>query len=131
MRILVADNHPSLRSALRFMIEQEPGYELDGEATNAAELRGLLGERGEPDIVLVDWRLPGLGGAPLVRLVRDERPEARLIVMGNWAEDRAAALAAGVDAFIGKGYPAEYVLELLRHLRVEEEKQSSRLSGSV
>jgi DNA-binding NarL/FixJ family response regulator len=111
MHILLADNQVEVRSALRFLLEQEPGMCVVGEA---AEAGALLAEEAviEPDLVLLDWELPGSQPADLLAALRIRR---RIIVvaLSGRPEARQAALNAGVDAFVSKGEPPERLLAAL------------------
>jgi DNA-binding NarL/FixJ family response regulator len=102
VRILIADSRPEVRAALRLLVETEPDLDCSGEAADAIELLRLAAVR-EPEVALVDWRLPGLPAHQLVRLLRCERPDVTVIAMSGRSEDRRAAQAAGVDMFIYKG----------------------------
>lgn len=60
MRVLIADDRPQVRSALRLLLKQEPDVTVVGEAEDAEQALELaIGER--PELVLLDWELPGLG----------------------------------------------------------------------
>ena len=110
MRILLADDEDKVRSALRLLLEQEPGLNV------VAEADGLLAEvqAAAPEVVLLEWKLPGLSAAILWKL-RSFCPGVGLVAMSGRSEARLAALNAGADAdaFVGKGEPPEGLLAAL------------------
>jgi DNA-binding NarL/FixJ family response regulator len=122
-RILIADDQPEVRSALRLLLEMEADkWTIVGEAQEAQNLIAFINE-GECDLVLVDWELPGLRvagpeGHRCGRLekVRNIQPGLFVVAMSGRGEARQEALEAGADAFISKGEPPEKLLETLNRL---------------
>lgn len=113
MRVLVADDHPQVRSALGLLLEHEPQVQVVGEATYAEDLIHQIRET-QPDLVLLDWELPGLPAIDLLRTIRTYRPGLLVIALSGRPEAHHSALLAGVDDFISKGNPPEQVLTILR-----------------
>ena len=109
MRVLLADDRTEVRSALRLLLEQEQGIEVVGEADGA---EGLLAQTKAtcPDLVLLDWELPGLHADGPLSTLRQVCPDLFVIALSGRPEARRAALAAGVDAFVSKGDPPERLL---------------------
>lgn len=112
MRLLLADDQIKVRSALRLLLEQEPDLQVVGEAADATELLLAVPEK-EPDVVLLDWELPGLPAAQLVRLLLYERPFLKIIAMSSRPEVERLALNAGVPAFLSKSESPEFVLLII------------------
>jgi len=113
MRVLLADDQSSVRSALRLLLEQEMGlHELD-EATDVSSLLSQV-ETSCPDLVLLDWELPGSRNTELLPSLRTKCPQLFVIVLSGHPEARQAALSAGADAFVGKGDPPKVLLATLR-----------------
>ena len=130
MRVLLADDQTKVRSALRLLLEQEPGLSVVGEADEA---EGLLTQvqRTQPDVVLLDWELPGLraadpstpstgsgasSGQRLLSALRSVGCPLRVIALSGHVEACEEALAAGADAFVSKGDPPERLLTTLRNV---------------
>jgi len=113
MKILVADDNPEVRSALRLLLEQEPVLAM---VTEAADTQALLRHFREncPMVVLLDWELPGLQGSDILLMVRSRCPEMKVIALSSKFEARQQALAARVDAFISKTESPEQILSTLR-----------------
>lgn len=94
------------------MVEQAPGWGLVGEASDSASLLGVL-TQAQPDVLLLDWELPGLPAAKLLALLRATYPPLRVIVFSGRLEAKQMALAAGADGFVSKGDPPECLLAAL------------------
>jgi DNA-binding NarL/FixJ family response regulator len=107
VHILLADDQAKVRSALRLLLEQQPGVQVTGEAANAAE---LLGQKACADLVLLDWELPGLAPDDTLLALR---PHLKIIALSGRPQARQAALEAGADAFVSKIDPPERLLAAL------------------
>lgn len=112
MRILLADDQEVVCRALRLLLEQVASYNIIGEVQNAGELMTAV-RRGSPDVVLLDWELPGLEAEGFLPLLNGEGARVWVIAMSSRPEAQAAARAAGVDACISKGKPADGVLDTI------------------
>jgi DNA-binding NarL/FixJ family response regulator len=113
MRILLADDQPRVRFALRALLDRQPGMEVVGEAMDG---EGLLAQAKEacPDLVLFDWGLTRLAGIDLVSALREVCPNIVAVVISGRLRARQAALAAGADAFVSKADPPERLLAAIR-----------------
>ena len=110
MRVLLADDQPQVRSALRLLLEQDPEMNVVGEAANAEELFVQV-QATRPDLLLLDWELPGLQPTnPLLPALRALCPRLSVIALSGRPEVYREALAAGADAFVSKGDPPERLL---------------------
>ena len=109
MRVLLADDQPNVRSALQLLLEQEMGLREVGEATDVSGLLSQV-ETNCPDLVLLDWELPGSKNIELLPSLRTKCPQLFVIVLSGHPEARQAALSAGADAFVGKGDSPECLL---------------------
>jgi two-component system response regulator DesR len=121
MRILLADDQAKVRSALRLLLRLQPGMDVVGET---AETEGLLGQVKEirPDLILLDWELPGPTSNGLLTAIRARCPRLKVIALSGRPEARRAALEAGADAFVSKGAPPERLLSALRAFSEELHK---------
>lgn len=123
-RILVADNDARVRSALQTLLRQEPGEVIVRES---ADVDGLAVQVKEfkPDLVLMDWELPGRPAAALLFALRGLGCSPKVIILSVRPEAEGPALSAGADAFVCKGDPPEHLLDSFRTL-VREFKTASR-----
>jgi len=115
MEILLADDSPEVRSALRLLLEQEP---LLATVTETSDMQSLLAYLGKccPKIVLLDWELPGLRRGDIPVLKQAYCTQMKVIAMSSKYEARKEALAAGVDAFVSKTEPPEQIISTLYSL---------------
>lgn len=125
MKILLADDQPRVRFALRVLLEQQPGWKVVAEAVNSDELL-VQAAATHPDLTILDWELPGQVPEKLLSEIRRFRPDLRIIVLGEQPEARYAALSAGADAFFNRTNPPELLLTVLKtciERRVETDGQ--------
>jgi two-component system response regulator DesR len=109
MRILLADDEDHVRFALQVLLEAQPGLHVVAEAVDAAELLAQAASS-RPDVVLLDWELPGLTMSATLPVLRRLSPGVRILVLSGRPEAKRVALAAGADAFISKSHPPEQLL---------------------
>ncbi|NDJ77910.1 MAG: response regulator transcription factor [Chloroflexi bacterium] len=116
LRILVADAHTYVRHALQVALPQMNGVavEVVNEVLVIDELPARV-DRLQPDLLLLDWQFPQLAQTHLID-VQHRCPHIRIIALSIHAEERDAALSAGVDAFVNKGDGAEHLIEAIRKL---------------
>lgn len=115
VRVLVCENDAVMRSALSDLISSVPGLELAGVAADAYEA-GEEASRVQPDVALLDVRMPGGGGPEAARMIKAVCPEARLVAFSAHA-DRAVVikmLLAGVCEYLVKGTDDDELIEALR-----------------
>jgi DNA-binding NarL/FixJ family response regulator len=116
MRVLIADDQPHVRSALLLLLRQEPDVTVVGEAGDAEQALELVAGQ-QPDLVLLDWELPGRGGTATLARLQAARPGLLVIALSGRPESRRAALAAGVDVFVSKGEPPDQLLAAVEGCR--------------
>jgi DNA-binding NarL/FixJ family response regulator len=112
MRILLADDQAHLRSSLQMLLKQEQEMTVVGQVSEATELVIQIGMT-HPDLVLLDWELPGLPDIGSMSGLHGINPNLRVIVLSGRPEIRREALAAGADAFVSKADPPERLLATL------------------
>jgi len=116
MRILLADDQKKVRFALRVLLEQQPGFQIVGEAVDAEDLLAQI-TAPLPDMVLVDWALPGQAGRQLLPSLRSVCPELAIVVLSSRLEARQSALDAGANAFVCKCDAPERLLSAIAGLK--------------
>jgi DNA-binding NarL/FixJ family response regulator len=112
IRLLIVDDHPIVRDGLRALFESEPSITVAGEASDGVEAVEQA-ERLEVDLVLMDLRMPRLGGVEAIKLLRERRPEIRVLVLTTFDSDADVlpAVEAGATGYLLKDAPRD---ELLR-----------------
>jgi two-component system nitrate/nitrite response regulator NarL len=115
IKICIADSQSRVRFGLRVLLEQQPGWQVIEEFSEARELLERM-HRDCPDLVLLDWELPGMPAEKTLPLLRQACPGLRVIALSGGHELRQAALWAGADAFASKMEPPEKLLVLIREL---------------
>jgi DNA-binding NarL/FixJ family response regulator len=121
VRILLVDDHAVLRAGLRLLLEREEGLLPVGEAASAEEaLRSL--PRLQPDVVVTDIEMPGMGGLEGVAQIRARMPEARILVlsMHDQAHDVREAFDAGADGYLPKAAADEDLVRAIRAVAAGE-----------
>src|SRR5262245_32603307 len=103
IRVLIVDDDVPFREALSFLLSELPGVELAGEARNGREMLELAAAL-HPDVVLTDVNMPIMDGIAATRMLKSTPKPPMVVVCSceSSAEVRAAAFAAGADAFIKK-----------------------------
>lgn len=113
-RILVVDDHPSLRDEIVRMVDSCPELDVVGEA-NSGEDAVKLASRLEPDLVLMDILLPKMNGAEATRAILKERPETLVVALSNYSNRGLVrtVLEAGARAYVRKDHAFEELLEAI------------------
>lgn len=119
MRVLLADHHSQVRWALRTAIKEEPRLVVVGEATEAEALLSQA-QALRPDLILLEWELPGQPVEEVLSTLRAFNNGCQVIVLSRQPECETAALAAGADAFISKAAAPEELLTALRALASDD-----------
>jgi len=122
VRIVIVDDHPVVRDGLRSVLERNPDFEVAGEAENGEEIVARYGQFA-PDIVLMDLRMPRLGGVAAIKRLLALDPDARILVLTTYDNDSDVvdALAAGATGYLLKDISRE---ELTRALHAAAAGQS-------
>jgi two-component system, NarL family, invasion response regulator UvrY len=117
IRILLVDDHAVVREGYRRLIEKHEGFEVVGEAGDAASgYRAFKDAR--PDVVIVDISMPGRGGIDLVRQIRQLDPNARILIFTMHANAMYAqqAFRAGARGYVTKSSPPEVLVSAVRSI---------------
>lgn len=129
-RTLVIDDHPLFRRGVCQLLSLEPGFEIVGEAASGEE--GLeLARQLDPDLILLDLNMKGLGGIETLRAMRDADIAARILILtvSNAAEDLIAAIRAGSDGYVLKDADPNDMLRLIRSAMDGQDAISPELIG--
>lgn len=115
MKVLIADDHPLVRSGVRRALEEEHDIEVVGEATNGAKVLPLIGQTG-PDLVVLDITMPQLDGLACLDQIRKRYPDVKVVILSASGDpDRVqAALARGATAYVLKSVDVRDLASALR-----------------
>ncbi len=126
IRLLIADDRPRSRNGMRALLTTWPRFDIVGEATDGQEAIRLV-EECQPDVVLIDVRMPMLDGLAATRLIKSRWPSVKVVVLSLYPLYRAEALAAGADAFLVKGCLVnELLAAILGNSHAEEVEKRGR-----
>jgi len=116
-RILVVDDHPIVRVGIVAIINACPDMTTVAQAGTAEEAIDLF-EQHQPDIALIDLRLPKMSGVDAIRTIRMRHPRACFVVLTTYEgdEDIYQALEAGARAYVIKGMPHQALTDALRRV---------------
>jgi DNA-binding NarL/FixJ family response regulator len=132
IRVLSVDDHPLLRDGLAALISNRPGMVLVAQASSAQE--GIAEFRKhQPDVTLMDLRLPDKSGIEAMRTIRAEFPEARIIVLTTFEGDVEIqrALEAGARAYILKNMPPKELLEVIEQVHAGKKRIPSQVAAHL
>ena len=126
MRILIADDSAMVRRGVIGLLSSEANWEICGEASDGSEAlsmaRALL-----PDVILLDVSMPGLNGLEVARRLRQEVPQARIIVMSQHdpAHLLPGVMAAGGDACLDKSRLAADLIDSIKKLHPRDQQSAA------
>jgi DNA-binding NarL/FixJ family response regulator len=117
IRLLIVDDHPAMRAGLTAVLRAEPGIVPLGTASGADDLEPVL-RRTQPDIVLLDYHLPGADGLQLCRQLKRRTPAPGVLLYSAWADASLVvpAILAGADGLMNKSAPAPELYDALRSI---------------
>src|SRR5271165_7410201 len=115
IRILVVDDHPVVRQGIAGLIGIQPDMVLVGEASNGREAIQQFRTH-HPDVTLMDIRMPEMNGLDALIAIRNESPEARIIMLTTYAGDAQVlrAIKGGASGYLLKGALHRELLETIR-----------------
>lgn len=125
MRILIADSQSRVRFALRSLLEEQSELVLAGEVTDCEELLARV-EAVCPDLVLIDWDLPGMATVELLPALQKMCPGLHLIALSSRPAAKQDALGAGAQAFVSKAGPPEPLLAAIQFVKDHCERELSQ-----
>jgi len=115
LRVLIADDHPIFRNGMRALLATVPDIEVVGEATSGDEaIAGAVAL--QPDVVLMDLQMPGVGGVEATRHILYASPHIRVLVVTMFEDDHSVftAMRAGARGYIVKGATPDEMLRAIR-----------------
>jgi DNA-binding NarL/FixJ family response regulator len=115
IRALIVDDHDLFRAGLASYLDAQPDIDVVGQASGGRMAVRLASEL-KPDVVLMDVRMPDLGGPDATRQILESRPETRVVVLTVVSEDEevAAAMKAGACGFLAKDTGIDSIVVAVR-----------------
>lgn len=115
IRVLIADDYPLVRDSLRALLETEPGMEVVGEAADGVEVV-LKAHVLQPDVILLDLVMPRQDGIGAIGQIKQQDPDARILVLTSFAEDEKVfpAIKAGALGYLLKSSSPQQLLHAIR-----------------
>jgi DNA-binding NarL/FixJ family response regulator len=131
IRVLIADDHPLVREAIKTRLSVEDDLTVVGEASDGARAVES-GRTLAPDLVVLDLHMPGLSGSELVSAMRAAAPASRILVLTGSLERRMVrdVLAAGADGYVLKEEETEDLVSVLRRVAHGERHVSPRIAAA-
>lgn len=115
VRVLIADDHPLFREGMRGRLDRVGDIKVVGEAASGEEAVRMAGEL-EPEVILMDIKMPGLNGIEATREIRKAGPEVGVLVLTMFEDDDSvfAAMRAGAKGYLLKDSGGEEVVYAIR-----------------
>jgi DNA-binding NarL/FixJ family response regulator len=115
IRVLVADDHPIVRGGIVALLEAAADVEVVGQASTGIEAVALAIEH-DPDVVLMDLRMPGLDGDQATAQILEKRPKVKVIILTTYESDDSilSAIEAGASGYLLKAAPEDEILAGIR-----------------
>jgi DNA-binding NarL/FixJ family response regulator len=129
IRVMLVDDHPAFRKGISAIIDSEPDLEVVAETGDGREALAVYRQH-QPDVVLMDLRLPGLGGVEATLAIRQEFPAARVIVLTTFEtdEDIFRAIQSGAKSYLLKDTPDDELAEAIRSVHAGKQILSEKLA---
>ncbi|HLD08602.1 MAG TPA: response regulator transcription factor, partial [Methylophilaceae bacterium] len=131
-RVLIVDDHTLFRSGIKLLLERQSGFEVVGEAGDGLE--GVKrAKQLKPDVVLLDLHMPGTSGLEAISLLREDAPQAQVIMLtvSEDAEDLLEALRAGARGYLLKNIETDFLLDSICRAAAGESVMSSQMTGKL
>jgi DNA-binding NarL/FixJ family response regulator len=132
IRVLLVDDQELIRYGFRLMLDAAPGMLVVGEAADGAQAIGAAA-RLQPDVVLMDIRMPGVGGIEATQRIMSVRPQTRILVLTTYDLDEYAfgALGAGAAGFLLKDTRPDDLVAAIRAVYVGDAVVSPRITAKL
>lgn len=132
IRVFSVDDHPLVHEGLAIVIRNQPDLVLVAEASNGRDAILRFREY-QPDVTLMDLRLPDMSGIDAMIAIRSEFPEARIIVLTTFAGDVEIqrALEAGARAYMLKSMPPKELVDVIRQVHVGKKRIPAEIAANL
>jgi DNA-binding NarL/FixJ family response regulator len=117
IRLMLVDDHPVMRAGLANLLSGEPGFAVVAQASDARSALAVWREH-QPDVLLLDISLPGIDGIELLRQIKAEASQARVLMLtsSEAKEDYRQAMAAGAAGYVTKNVLPDVLFTAIRNV---------------
>lgn len=132
IRVLLVDDHALFRSGIRSLLQRHPEFLVVGEAADGVE--GIKrAQQLKPDVVLLDLNMPGISGVETLHLMKQDCPDAAIIMLtvSEEAEDLALAMRSGALGYLIKNIETDYLLRAIRRAAAGETVVAEALTAKL
>ncbi|MDP9281900.1 MAG: response regulator transcription factor [Chloroflexota bacterium] len=131
-RVLICDDHEVVREGLRGLIGRQEGMSVVGEAGTVAEAVEAAA-KAEPDVVIMDVRLPDGSGVEACRAILEARPETKVIMLTSYADEEAlfASIIAGASGYLLKQTRGQAVIDAITNVAAGRSLLDPSVTGKV
>jgi DNA-binding NarL/FixJ family response regulator len=132
IRIFSVDDHPLLREGIAALVNNQPDMVVVGEASIGGEALQLYGQL-QPDVTLLDLRLPDMSGIDTLIALRSEFPDARIIMLTTFEGDVEIhrALQAGARGYLLKNMPPSELLDVIRQVHAGKKRIPAAIASQL
>jgi DNA-binding NarL/FixJ family response regulator len=132
IRIFSVDDHPLLREGIAALVNNQPDIVVVGEASTGGEALQLYGQL-QPDVTLLDLRLPDMSGIDTLIALRSEFPDARIIMLTTFEGDVEIhrALQAGARGYLLKNMPPSELLDVIRQVHAGKKRIPAAIASQL
>jgi DNA-binding NarL/FixJ family response regulator len=132
IRVMLVDDHPAFRKGMAALIESEPDLLVVAETGDGRDALDVYRQK-KPDVVLMDLRLPGMGGVEATLAIRKEFPAARVIVLTTFDtdEDIFRAIQSGAKSYLLKDTSEDELAAAIRSVHAGRQILSDKLAGRL
>ena len=132
IRVFSVDDHPLLREGIAAIINNQPDMQVIGQAANGKDAVQEF-KKHQPDVTLMDLRLPDMSGIDAMIAIRAEYPEARIILLTTFEGDVEIkrALEAGARGYLLKSMPPKELVEVIRQVHTGKKRIPPQLAAQL
>jgi len=130
LQVILAEDHNIVRNGIRMLLEADKEITITGEATNGREVLEMLSNGTKADIVLADINMPELDGISLIKQLKLQSPDTRVVILSMLDNEKyvSQAFAEGASGYLLKSVSADELLFSLKHVHVGGKYLCSELS---
>ena len=132
IKVLLVDDHALFRSGIKLLLQRNHDFEVIGEASDGIE--GVKRAKAlQPDVVLLDLHMPGISGLDAIKLIQEEVPACRIILLtvSEEGEDLTTALKNGAVGYLLKNIDADFFLDAIRRAMQGDSVISNEMTAKL